>query len=130
MDRRAIYAGKPVEGAPYSPGIQWDQLVFVSGQIHMDPVTGTVLRDDFEGAVKLCLENVERILNAAGTDLRHCLKVTVFLADMNNFARLNVVYNTFFGTLKPARSCIQVARLPLDADVEIEAIAVLPSEEV
>ena len=125
LEKKPIYAGKPVEGAPYSPGIQWDQLVFVSGQIHMDPATGEVLRGDFEGAVRLCLENVQRILAAAGTDLDHCLKMTVFLADMNNFSRLNAVYNGYFADVKPARSCIQVARLPLDADVEIEAIATL-----
>ena len=68
----------------------------------------------------------ERILKAAGTDLEHCVKVTVFLADMENFARLNRVYNEYFGDTKPARTCVQVARLPLDVDIEIEAIAVLP----
>ena len=76
--------------------------------------------------MRLCIANVERILKAAGTDLDHCVKVVVFLADMNNFARLNGVYNEYFGDSKPARDCVQVARLPLDVDVEIEAIAVLP----
>ena len=126
MERKPIFVGKPVEGAPYSPGLAWDKMMFVSGQIHMDSTTGEVLRGDFEGAVKLCLENVQRILVAGGTDLNHCLKITVFLADMNNFSRLNAVYNTYFTGVKPTRSCIQVARLPLDADVEIEAIATLP----
>ena len=92
----------------------------------MNPETKEVLRGDFEGEVRQCIENVERILKAAGTDLEHCVKVVVFLADMNNFSRLNAVYNQYFGDVKPARSCVQVARLPLDVDVEIEAIAVLP----
>ena len=126
MDKKAVQTGAPASGAPYSLGIITGSLVFVSGQVPMDPETKVLLRDDFEGEVRLCIANVERILKAAGTDLEHCVKVVVFLADMNNFSRLNKVYMEYFGEVKPARSCIQVARLPLDADVEIEAIAVLP----
>jgi 2-iminobutanoate/2-iminopropanoate deaminase len=125
MNKSAVNVGPPATGAPYSPGIATGNLVFVSGQIHMDPETKQVLRGDFEGAVRLCISNVERVLRAAGTDLDHCVKIVVFLADMDNFSRLNKVYSEYFGDVKPARSCIQVARLPLDADVEIEAIAVL-----
>jgi 2-iminobutanoate/2-iminopropanoate deaminase len=69
---------------------------------------------------------VERILVAAGTDLQHAVKVIVFLKDMGNFDRLNAVYNEYWGEVRPARSCVQVARLPLDVQVEVEAIAVLP----
>ncbi len=132
MDKRAVNPTAPAMGAPYSPGIitgtarPGSALVFVSGQVPMNPETKEVLRDDFEGAVRLCIANVERVLKAAGTDLEHCVKVVVFLADMNNFMRLNAVYNEYFGEIKPARSCVQVARLPLDVDVEIEAIAILP----
>jgi 2-iminobutanoate/2-iminopropanoate deaminase len=126
MEKQAVRVGAPVQGSPYSPGIIAGNLVFVSGQVPMNQETKEVLRDDFEGEVRLCIVNVERILKAAGTDLEHCVKVVVFLADMNNFARLNAVYNEYFGDTKPARSCVQVARLPLDVDVEIEAIAVLP----
>lgn len=126
MNKSAVNAGAPVTGSPYSPGIITGNLVFVSGQVPMNPETKEVVRDDFEAAVEQCIVNVERILKAAGTDLDHCVKVLVFLADMNNFARLNAVYNRYFGDVKPARSCVQVARLPLDVDVEIEAIAVLP----
>ncbi len=99
--------------------------MFVSGQVPMNPETKEIVRDDFEGAVRQCILNVERILKAAGTDLEHCVKVLVFLQDMDNFSRLNRVYNEYFGAVKPARSCVQVARLPLDVDVEIEAIATL-----
>lgn len=126
MNKQAVQTGAPVSGAPYSPGIITGNQVFVSGQVPLNPETKEIVRDDFEGAVRQCIANVERILKAAGTDLSHCVKVVVFLADMNNFERLNRVYNEYFGDVKPARSCIQVARLPLDVDVEIEAVAVLP----
>ena len=126
MNKQAVHVGSPVSGAPYSPGIITGNLVFVSGQVPMNPETKEIVRDDFEAAVRQCIVNVESILKAAGTDLEHCVKVVVFLADMNNFARLNVVYKEYFGDVLPARSCVQVARLPLDVDVEIEAIAVLP----
>ncbi len=100
--------------------------MFESGQTPTDVETKQTLRGDFEGAVHLCLANVERILKAAGTDLDHCVKVVVFLTDMDNFARMNAIYREYFGEIKPARSCVQVSRLPLDVEVEIEAIAVLP----
>jgi len=125
MPKQAVQTGTAVAGAPYSPGIVTGDLVFVSGQVPMNPETKTVVRDDFEGAVRQCIANVERVLKAAGSSLENCVKVTVFLADMENFARLNVVYNEYFGEVRPARTCVQVARLPLDVDVEIEAIATL-----
>ncbi|HLV78785.1 MAG TPA: Rid family detoxifying hydrolase [Chthonomonadaceae bacterium] len=124
MDKRSVQSGTSASGAPYSSGIVTGNLIFVSGQVPMDPETREVLREDFEGEVRLCLANVERVLKAAGAGLENCVKVVVFLADMDNFARLNRVYGEYFGEIKPARSCVQVARLPLDVDVEIEAIAV------
>ena len=123
MARQPVNTGASVQGAPYSPGIISGSLVFVSGQVPMNHETKSVIRDDFEAAVRQCITNVERILVAAGSGLDRCVKVTVFLADMENFARLNAVYNEYFGDVKPARTCVQVARLPLDVDVEIEAIA-------
>lgn len=126
MAKLAVHTGSKAAGAPYSPGIVCGNLVFVSGQVPMNPETKEVLRDNFEEEVRLCIANVERILKAAGSSLEHCVKVTVFLADMDNFARLNAVYSTYFGAVLPARSCVQVARLPLDVNVEIEAIAMLP----
>lgn len=125
MSKQAVLTGaKPA--APYTPGIITGNLVFVSGQVPMNPEKNEIVRNDFEGAVRQCIVNVERVLKAAGTDLEHCVKIVVFLADMDNFARLNKVYGEYFGETKPARSCVQVARLPLDVDVEIEAIATLP----
>ena len=125
MPKQPVTTGTAVQGAPYSPGIISGGLVFVSGQVPMNPETKAVIRDDFEAAVRQCIVNVERVLRAAGCGLESCVKVTVFLADMENFARLNTVYNEYFGDVKPARTCVQVARLPLDVDVEIEAIATL-----
>ena len=126
MDKRAVWTGEPNPNSPYSPGIITGNLVFVSGQVPMDPATRTIVEGDFETHVRQCIKNVETILIAAGTDLKHAVKVVVFLSDMNNFARLNKVYNEYWGDVRPARSCVQVARLPLDVDVEIEAIATLP----
>ncbi|MDE2125980.1 MAG: Rid family detoxifying hydrolase [Armatimonadetes bacterium] len=125
MDKRAVSAQAPATGSPYSPGIIADNFVFVSGQVPMHVDTKEVVRHDFEASVRLCIENVRRVLQAAGADLENCVKVVVFLKDMDNFARLNAVYTEYFGDVKPARSCVQVARLPLDVDVEIEAIAIL-----
>ncbi|CCW34246.1 RidA family protein [Chthonomonas calidirosea] len=126
MEKIPVYTGAIQLTAPYTPGIRVGNLVFVSGQIPLDPSTQQIVRDDFERAVRQCIENVQRVLSHAGTGLEHCVKVTVFLKDMNNFERLNKVYVEYFGLVKPARTCIQAAGLPLDVDVEIEAIAVVP----
>lgn len=125
MSKTPVHAGSPVASAPYTPGIIANNFVFVSGQVPMNPETKSIIRDDFEAAVRQCILNVQTILRAAGTDLENCVKVTVFLSDMDNFSRLNVVYNEYFGEVRPARTCIQAGRLPLDVDVEIEAIATL-----
>jgi 2-iminobutanoate/2-iminopropanoate deaminase len=126
MIKNPVWTGSPASGLPYTPGITVGNLVFVSGQVPMDPETRKIIEGDFETHVHQCIKNVESVLKAAGTDLNHVVKVVVFLRDMDNFTRLNAVYSQYFGEIKPARSCVQVARLPLDVDVEIEAIAVLP----
>lgn len=126
MQKSAVWPGGAATAAPYSPGIVTGNLVFVSGQVPMDPATKKIVEGPFEDHVRQCIRNVETILKAAGTDLAHAVKVVVFLQDMDNFARLNAVYKEYWGDVLPARSCVQVARLPLDVQVEIEAIAVLP----
>jgi 2-iminobutanoate/2-iminopropanoate deaminase len=126
LEKKAVWAGAPVAGSPYSPGIIAGNFVYVSGQVPMDPETKQIRVGDFESHVRQCITNVETILKAAGSDLTQAVKVTVFLSDMNNFARMNAVYKEYWGETLPARSCVQVARLPLDVDVEIEAIALLP----
>ncbi len=127
MKKSAVHTGPPATGAPYSPGIIAGDLVFVSGQVPLDPETKKLAAGGFEDHVRQCIKNIESILVAAGTDLAHVVKVTIFLKDLNNFGRLNSVYADYWGDVRPARSCVEVARLPLDVDVEIEAIAVLPS---
>lgn len=115
----------PAAVGPYSQGMTAGGLVFVSGQIPLDPATGELVGDTFEARVRRVLDNVEAVLRAAGSDRSRVVKVTVFLTDMGLFARLNAVYAEFFGEHRPARAAVQVAALPRGVDVEIEAVAVL-----
>ena len=123
--KESVWTGSPVANAPYTPGIKAGALVFVSGQVPLDPATRAIVVGDFEDRVRQWIANVESVLRAAGATLDDVVKVTVFLTDMNCFSRLNAVYGEYWGDVKPARSCVQVAALPLGVDVEIEAIAVL-----
>ena len=115
----------PAAIGPYSQAIQIGDLLFVSGQVPIDPDTGAVVEGDIQAQARQSLNNVKAILNAAGTNMGAVVKTTVFLADMNDFAAMNEVYAQFFQTPYPARSAVQVARLPKDVKVEIEAIAQL-----
>lgn len=112
----------PAAIGPYSQGIKAGNLVFTSGQLPLNPLTGE-LETDIRKATHQSLENVKNILESAGTSLGKVVKVVVFLRDMNDFAAMNEIYGTFFTTNPPARSAVQVARLPKDAIIEIEAIA-------
>ena len=109
---------------PYSQGIETDNLVFTSGQIPLNPVDGTFVNDDIVTATKQVLENVRAVLNEAGVTLENVVKTTVLLANMDDFAAMNEVYGGYFTENAPARSCFQVAKLPMGSLVEIEAIAV------
>ena len=115
----------PAAIGPYSQAIQIGNLLFVSGQVPIDPSTGAVVEGDIQAQAQQSLNNVKAILNAAGTNMGAVVKTTVFLADMNDFAAMNQVYAQFFQAPYPARSAVQVARLPNDVRVEIEAIAQL-----
>ena len=115
----------PAAIGPYSQAIQIGELLFVSGQVPIDPSTGAVVEGDIKAQAQQSLNNLKAILNAAGTNMGAVVKTTVFLADMNDFAAMNEVYAQFFQEPFPARSAVQVARLPKDAKVEIEAIAQL-----
>lgn len=111
---------------PYSQGIVASgSLVFVSGQIPLDPATGSVVSEDIEAQTRQSIRNLAAILTEAGAKLENVVKTTVFLSDMNDFASMNAVYTEFFDKNCPARSAVQVARLPKDVRVEIEAIAVI-----
>ena len=127
MQKQGIFTDAgPVQGAPYTPAVRVGPWVFISGQIRIDRATSGVVEGDFENQVRQCLRNLAAILKHEGLGLDHIVKTTVFLQDLGNFAELNRVYGAYFTGVKPARSTVQVARLPLDVLVEIEAIAVAP----
>lgn len=110
---------------PYSQAVKTENMVFCSGQIPIDPQTGEFVSDDVAEQTHQVLKNLSAVLEAAGTDLNNVVKTTVFLADMNDFSAMNEVYAEFFNKNKPARATVQAARLPKDARVEIECIALL-----
>ena len=112
---------------PYSQAIRAQgSLVFTAGQIALDPASGTVTATDIAGQTRQVLVNLRAVLEAAGTNLGQTVKTTVFLANMNDFAAMNAVYQEFFPSSPPARSAVQVSRLPKDVLVEIEAVALVP----
>lgn len=116
----------PAAIGPYSQAVSTGELLFLSGQIPLDPETGAIVEGGIESQTKRVLDNVAAILTAAGTGFDKVIKTTVFLSDMNNFAKMNEIYTQYFiEGAYPARSTIQVARLPRDAAVEIEVIAQL-----
>ncbi|MGQ9866739.1 MAG: RidA family protein [Pseudanabaenaceae cyanobacterium] len=115
----------PLPVGPYNQAIAAGNLVFTAGQVAIDPATGQ-LTGDITAQTTQVLQNLQAVLQAAGSDLAHVVKTTVFLADMNDFAAMNTIYAQNFPDPAPARSCVQAARLPLGALVEIEAIAVVP----
>ena len=119
--------GLPTPVGPYSPGVAWNRLVFVSGQGGVDPATGALAGADVESQTEQCLRNVKAILEAAGSGLPHVLRCGVFLADMSEFPRMNAVYARAFGDHRPARTTVEVSALPLNGlRVEIDAIAYIP----
>lgn len=111
--------------APYSQAVIKDDLVFISGQVAIDPETNKLISGSLEQEVEQALTNLKVILEGLGSSMEKVLKITVFLTDMNEFQRFNAIYEKFFDHDPPARSCIEVANLPLGAKVEIEAIAYL-----
>lgn len=115
----------PAAIGPYSQAMIANGLVFTAGQIPLDPSTMQVVEGDIAEQTERVMRNVAAVLQAAGADLSTVVKTTVFLRDMNDFAAMNEVYGRHFGEHKPARSTVQVARLPRDVAVEIEAIAVV-----
>ena len=108
---------------PYSQAIKANGMIYCSGQIPIDPAVNAVTAETIEDQTKQAITNLKNVLEKAGSSLSKVVKTTVFISDMNEFARLNVVYAELFGDTKPARSCVQVARLPKDVKIEIEAIA-------
>jgi len=116
----------PAAIGPYSQAIRIGDLIYTSGQVALDPATGQIVFGGISEQTTRVLENLKAVLEAAGTDLFHVVKTVVFLKDMNDFAAMNATYGKYLapeGTVAPARSTVEVARLPKDALVEIEVIA-------
>lgn len=113
----------PAAIGPYSQAIRVGNIIFTSGQIPIDPATGSFVEGGIKEQTRQSLLNVKAILNEAGTTMDHVIKTTVFMADMNDFAEMNSVYSEFFNTPYPARSAVAVKTLPKGALVEIEVIA-------
>ncbi|MGL6115810.1 RidA family protein [Cetobacterium sp. SF1] len=114
----------PAAIGPYSQAVEVNGMLFVSGQIPFVPATMTVVSEDVKEQTRQSLENVKAILTEAGYSLKDVVKAGVFIKDMNDFGAINEVYNEYLGDVKPARACVEVARLPRDVKVEIEVIAV------
>jgi 2-iminobutanoate/2-iminopropanoate deaminase len=114
---------KPI--GPYSQGIKAAGFLFLSGQVALDPKTNEMAGGDIQQQTVRVLENIKGIVEAAGSDLRHVVKTTVFLKDMNDFPAMNEVYARYFSIAPPARSTVQVSRLPKDALIEIEVTAAI-----
>jgi 2-iminobutanoate/2-iminopropanoate deaminase len=124
MKKRVIQIEKaPKAIGPYSQAIQAGPFLFVSGQIPIDPATGEFVGGDIRQQTRQVLENIQQILESQRLGLQDVVKTTIFLKDMGNFSQVNETYATYFPTEPPARSTVEVARLPKNAEVEIEVIA-------
>lgn len=132
--RKADAAVRQVISAPdapkamgaYSPAIKAGNLLFISGQIPIDPATGNLIDGDITAQADRVMQNVSALLRAAGLTFDHVARTTVFLADMNDFAGMNEVYSRYIVDPPPARATVQVGRLPRDVKIEVDAIAVIP----
>jgi 2-iminobutanoate/2-iminopropanoate deaminase len=125
--RQAVRAsGAPKAIGPYSPALRAGNLLFISGQIPIDPTTGSIIGRDITAQTERVMRNIGALLEAAGLGFEHVVRTTVFLADIGEFAAMNDCYARFVGDPPPARSTVQVARLPRDVKVEIDAIAIVP----
>jgi 2-iminobutanoate/2-iminopropanoate deaminase len=113
----------PAPIGPYSQAVRFGELLFCSGQIPLDPKTGQIAASDIEGQTRRVMENVRAVLTQAGTGFDQVVKTTIFLKSMNDFPKVNEVYATYFKTAPPARSTVEVSRLPKDVLVEVEVIA-------
>jgi 2-iminobutanoate/2-iminopropanoate deaminase len=126
MEKKVIQTvDAPAAIGPYSQGVAVGNFVFTSGQIPLDPKTAEVVEGDIQVQTKQVMENLKAVLAAAGTDFNKVVKTTIFIKDMNDFSKINEVYAGYFSNEPPARSTVQVARLPKDVGVEIEMIALL-----
>lgn len=125
MTKNVIFSpNAPAPIGPYSQAIQAGNLLFVSGQIAIEPSTGNLTTGNIQEETHLVMKNMSEILRVASCDFSHVVKTTIFLKDMNNFPRVNEVYGSYFTKEPPARETVEVSRLPKDVNVEISCIAV------
>jgi len=124
MKKEIIISKKvPAATGPYSSALKIGNLVFVSGQLPIDPVIGEIVKGEIEAQAKRSLENLKAVLESYSIGMENVVKTTIFLKDIDHFSRVNKIYGEYFTGQFPARSCVEVSRLPKDADIEIEAIA-------
>ena len=121
-------AHAPAAVGPYSQAIRSGDFVFTAGQIPLVPETGKLVEDGIEAQTQQVMENLESVLKAAGTSLSNVVKTTIFVTNLADFATINQIYGSYFNSTPPARSTVQVAGLPLGANVEIEVVALVPQE--
>ncbi len=126
VHKETVSTGKaPAAIGPYSQAVRVGGMVYTSGQIPLDPATGQVVAGDIRVQTERVLDNLAALLEEAGSSLDNVVKTTVFIKDMNRFSEMNEVYGRYFKDQPPARSCVEVSRLPKDVEVEIEAIAIM-----
>ena len=123
MKQVVTSAGAPKAIGPYSQAVRVGQFLFLSGQVALDPATGQMVEGDVATQTRRVMMNLSAVLEAAGLSLADVARTTIYLADMNDFAKVNEVYGSYFSEPFPARATVQVARLPRDARVEVDAIA-------
>ena len=127
MSRKVVSSpSAPAAAGPYSHAIVANGFVFTAGQVGLDPATGQLAEGGIEAQARQALQNVKAVLESAGTTLDNVVKVNVYLKNMDDFATMNEVYATFFYQSPPARTTVEVARLPIGALIEIEMVALLP----
>lgn len=127
MSKSVIYSkNAPEPIGPYSQAIQAGNMLFISGQIAIDPSSGNIDKSDIQKEATQVMKNLQEILKAAGMNFSHVVKSTIFLKDMNNFPKVNEVYGQYFAEQPPARETVEVSRLPKDVNVEISCIAIKP----
>ncbi|MEW6243111.1 MAG: RidA family protein [Bacillota bacterium] len=124
MKQEILTKKAPAPIGPYSQAVKAGGFLFLSGQIALDPVTGVIVSDNVQVQIRQVMENIKAVLEQAGLGFDSVVKTTIFLADMNDFTVVNQVYGEYFSSLPPARSTVQVAKLPKGARVEVEMVAV------
>lgn len=122
MFEKILTENAPLPVGPYSQVIKWKNLVFVSGQIPIDPKTNEIVKGDIEVQTRQVIENIKNILNKAGADLEDVVKATIYLKNLNDFERVNFIYAQYFKN-RPARTTVEVSNLPKNSQIEIEVIA-------